>query len=70
MEIEVGQAFEQADIYTGRADVQVLCVNPTLEQIVKLNLPVKKDVEPVYIGKTDTGEDKMTMKVWVKHHSP
>lgn len=70
MEIEVGQAFEQADIYTGRADVQVLCVNPTLEQIVKLNLPVKKDVEPVYIGKTDTGEDKMILKIWVKHHSP
>lgn len=70
MEVEVGTAFEKADVYTGKADVQIICVNPTLEEIVKYELPTKKDVAPVYIGKTDTGIDKLILRVWVKLDNP
>lgn len=64
MELEVGQELKQNDIYTGICDVDVVCVNPTLETIEKLELPVKRE-EPVYI--IGEGDDKKTLvKIWIK----
>lgn len=66
MELEAGKPLEISDIYTGIADVQVLCVNPTLEEVEKFNLPIKREVEPVYASKSDEGINKLMLKIWIK----
>ena len=55
MAIELGQGFEN-NVYTGKANMRVLCVNPDLKQMVSLNLPGKKDSEPEYIVTNSNGE--------------
>lgn len=65
MQVEAGKPFESSDVYTGIADVVILCVNPNLETIEKLNLPVKKE-EPTYASKTEEGNDKLMLKFYVK----
>ena len=70
MELEVGKPLEQSDIWTGIADVQILCVNPTLEEMEKYKLPGKKDVEPVYNLVTPEGDTKFMLKFWVKLDKP
>ena len=70
MEIEVGKPLEQNDIYTGICDVQVLSVNPDAKEIETLNLPVKKDSEPVYKSTSDEGNKKVMIKFYIKNENP
>lgn len=70
MEIEVGKPLEQNDIYTGICDVQVLSVNPDAKEIETLNLPAKKDSEPVYTSISDEGNKKVMIKIYIKNENP
>jgi hypothetical protein len=54
---------QELKIWTGLADVSILAVNPTMEELKKLGIEVKK--EPEYHTVSDEGIDKTRVDFWI-----
>lgn len=65
MSFEPGKEFQPKKLYTGRADVSVVMINPTLAEMQEKGVNYKE--EPVYTFTTDEGVKKVRIDVWVDH---
>ena len=67
MAIQAGNVSERK-VYIGLAKMDVVAINPTLEELRALGVNAQND--PNYLGTTDDGKAQLRLDIWLKHENP
>ena len=72
MELHKSTGTGKKDLYTGIASMRVIAVNPTKEEMAEmLGYDLKEDAkDQVYEGKTEKGDDFVTLSFWLEADTP